>query len=416
MHRPSRLFAALCLALSLPSAVYAQSGQYTAPGELGRDPVDRREALRRAVDEARWRLGPLRLDPWLALRELAWVEQRGEDGDLTASLGAGLRGYVPVGSRLVLAAQALPEYIWWQDRDDARRLAGRYGAALFLHGNRLGLEIEALSSDQNGFVSSEVDRRAEVESENVAATLEIPLTSRMALFARAGRSDLEVTDDLPLDGDLSNLDRRTDSIEGGVRLRLGARLTVGLGAGSVETTFDAAARDRSNEGDFLLAELSWDRAKSGASVAVRKNDFRGAPGSELERFEETTWRAQLRWAPSRRMSWALYGQRELAYSVAAAEPFFVDERVGVRLGLPLGTRLAWTLFYEDGRHRFAGGGREDDVTSWGGGLGMPLGRRFRIDLSGRSTEVESALGGRVRTTELGFRAGLSLGEDKSGWF
>lgn len=415
MRRPSSLLSALCLAVALPAGVCAQSGQYTAPGELGRDPVDAREALRRAVDEARWRLGPLRLDPWLALRELAWVETRGQDGDLTASLGAGLRGYVPVGSKLVLAAQLLPEYIWWRDRADDRRLAGRYGAALFYHANRIGLEVKASSSDQNDFVSTEVDRQAEVDVTSLEASLDVPLTSRMALFARAGSHDVEITDDVPLGGDLSDLDRRSESVEGGLRLRLGSRLTLGLGAGSVETTFDDAARDRSNDGDYWLAELAWDRAKSGVSVSVRQNDLVGTPGSELETFDETTWRAQLRWSPSRRMGWALYGQRELAYSVAAAEPYYVDERVGVRLTLPVGTRLAASLFYEDGRHRFAGDLREDDTTSWGGSLSLPLGRRVRVDVNGRSSEID-APGGRVRTTELGLRAGLSLGEEKQGWY
>jgi hypothetical protein len=69
MCRPSSRLFVLALLLAAPLA--GQSSEYTAPGSLGSRPADEREALRAAVDEARWRLGPIRIEPWAALDEIA---------------------------------------------------------------------------------------------------------------------------------------------------------------------------------------------------------------------------------------------------------------------------------------------------------------------------------------------------------
>jgi len=411
MLRLPRLVIALPLLAAAAAPLAGQSGQYTPPGALGVHPVDAREALRAAVDEAPWRLGPIRLDPWLGLREIAWVENEGEPGDLTIAVGAGLRAYLPVGSRLVLTAHALPEYVWWRDRADDRRLASRAGAGLFYYANRLGLEVRASASDLDDYATPEVQRRTEVDARTLAARLDVPLGHRLALFVRAERGDFDVVDEDPVVADLENLDRTDTRLEGGVRLLLGHDLWIGVGAGTSESEFDAAALDLSNDGSHSLVEIGWNRPKLDVSYVVRRVELEPVAGSAFGGFDDTTWRGQVSWQPRRQSSLAVYAQSDLVYSVLSDAPYFLDERAGVRVGLPLGSRLALAGFYEDGEHDYSDG-RRDDVRSWGGTLDAPIYRRLRLAVAARTTEIEGDLG-RREIREVGLR--LSLGGSGPSW-
>src|SRR5688500_4493103 len=138
---------ALALLVAAPAA--AQFSQYTAPGSLLQRSTSRKEQMERALENARWRLGPLRLSPWFAIRDAADVSdafsgssgdlagQAEEDPDFTISLGAGLQGFVPFGSKTFFTFDALPQYVWWQEQEERRRLNGYYGAGLSAFFNRL---------------------------------------------------------------------------------------------------------------------------------------------------------------------------------------------------------------------------------------------------------------------------------------
>ena len=130
MRSSARLVSALAAAsFVFAPPMWAQYRQYTAPGALGERPEETREALERAVDEARWKLGPLRVEPVLGLSDLAYVDDgqpavagQDEGGDFTATATAGLRGYLPIGAHNTLALFAIPDYVWWKDQDELRRL------------------------------------------------------------------------------------------------------------------------------------------------------------------------------------------------------------------------------------------------------------------------------------------------------
>ncbi|MCP4655171.1 MAG: hypothetical protein GY856_07100 [bacterium] len=72
--------------------------QYIPPGSTtpGTE-IPNQENLNDQVEEARWRLGAIRLSPWLGVRDASFVvttdEQNEQQDDFTASVGAGLRAY-----------------------------------------------------------------------------------------------------------------------------------------------------------------------------------------------------------------------------------------------------------------------------------------------------------------------------------
>jgi hypothetical protein len=67
---------AILAALSTTSSLYGQFVEYTQPGGDTAQGEVEQEALEQAAEEARWRLGGLRVDPWLALRNVSRPERR----------------------------------------------------------------------------------------------------------------------------------------------------------------------------------------------------------------------------------------------------------------------------------------------------------------------------------------------------
>ncbi|MCU0293979.1 MAG: hypothetical protein MUF10_18675, partial [Thermoanaerobaculaceae bacterium] len=106
-----------------------------------------------AMETARWHLGPVRLQPWIGIRNFGYVDNAtgstdNPQSDFTISAGAGLRAYLPVGSKTILFARALPEYIWWKDTEYRRRWAGRYSAGALVFLNRVTIEAVGNRTEQ----------------------------------------------------------------------------------------------------------------------------------------------------------------------------------------------------------------------------------------------------------------------------
>ena len=101
---PVMVAAGATAALGFASLAFGQGGQYTSPGALGIAPENQRERMDTAAQAARWQLGALRLDPWVSLHDIRVNKNEGEDTDVSAGVGAGLRAYVPVGSKFLFAA------------------------------------------------------------------------------------------------------------------------------------------------------------------------------------------------------------------------------------------------------------------------------------------------------------------------
>jgi hypothetical protein len=395
------------------SPARCQTTQYIVPGALGQEPVDPQQGLQDAIDSARWRWGPVRVEPWLSLGELAWVESDDVPGDLTATAGTGLLGYLPVGSKVVLAAHALPSYTWWRDRVEDRHWGGRAGLGLFAYSDHLRVEVEATHSDLTRSVTAETDDRTRADASSLGARVEVPIGSRFALFARAGRVDHETPDDASAADPFEDLDHEERTLEGGLRWYVGGHLSVWVGAGGTEVEFDPEARDRSSEGSFEVVELLWERSTLSASLEAKLLELEGGTGSELERVDETVGSARLSWRPSRRVGGAVYVLRSLGYTILdPTAATFLDERVGASVDATAG-RMAVSFFYETGKNRYDDGA-EEDRDSLGASVGIPLGDRLRLSLGGRRTETSRA-GGEARTYDE-WRASISLGELVGRWF
>lgn len=399
----------------------AQSTQYTPPGTLGRPIVDRREALERAVEEARWRLGAVRVEPWIGLREVARVETESTDGatesDLTATAGAGLQLYLPVGSRTTLAAETLPEYVWWKERADDRRLAGRYSAGLFVHANRFALEATGRSLDGDTSIGTELEARVPTEQRFGRLLLEVPLGAGLALFGRAEVSSFEI-DAAQLAPETEVLERDEREWQAGVRWRRGA-FEIGAGAGGFAAEFDSVGGERDADGNSLVAELGLAREKLGFQLAATRFELEPADGSGFEGFDDVLGQARVWWNPRERFRWAFYGQERLTWSIEPERSYFVDRRLGTEVGLAFGRRLAARAFFESGENRYSRRTgqpeRTDDAESLGAGIDVQLRPGWKLSGLWRRTTVENPDFSVDRTIDE-LRVGLTFGNAPDGVF
>lgn len=427
MPARSRVFVT-ALALLIADVAGAQFDQYKTPGGPTGRPESRKEALERAMEEARWRLGAVRLDPWLSLSDVEWVDNatataagESETSDVTATLGAGLSAYLRTGPDLVWAAHALPEYVGWRELEDRRGVGGRYGLAAFGFWNRLTVQAGARRDERQGIVTPEVPRLVTQRNDRGGAALELRLSQHVGAFAAgealAFRSTLER--DEPDVADLERLDRDQTVLRAGVRWLLPRGWSVGLGAERTDVEFLDPAADRSNSGSAPLFELRRDAEDHHLRLELASRSLEPEPGSEFVPFDETSAELEAGFNTDGRVELWLYGGRRLVYSLSEDYSHFRDDRAGASIELELGWRTALRLFTEAGRGDYtpistAVPQRDDDVLAVGAELSFGLVRGTQLSLKARHLEVDSSLPGFDRSlTTLG--AGFAFGRGGPVW-
>lgn len=407
----------LALALLVAAPAAAQFSSYTAPGSLLQRSTTQREQMEQALENARWRLGPLRLAPWFAIRDAAYVSDafsgssggpsgqvEEEDPDFTISLGAGLQGYVPFGSKTFFTFDALPQYVWWQEQEERRRLNGYYGAGLFAFFNRLNAEATVRRAEEQGVLTPEFEQRIHSRQDRIAGLLELEITPALFAFAAADALELDtLTEDLGDDPRLppfQQLDRQERVLRGGLEYRSGERfrLAAGIERSEAEFNLDEAGRDRSNSGTAPILEVGYQGPRMQIDGGLAFRSLEPEPGSEFVPFDETTGQIRASWTPRWRLSYSLYVNRVLDYSLDGSYSHFTADRLGAAISSRIGRASAVNLFGETGVHDYAvslpgAPPREDDFTAYGTSIQLQVEERFRLSFGVVRTELDSDIPG-----------------------
>ncbi len=391
---------ALLAALLLTSPLAAQVRQYTPPGGANDQGAGRKQALEKAVEEARWHAGPLRFDPALWISDLSWVDRpaddlNGAESDLTARAGAGLRAYLPVGSKTTVAAYALPEYVWWKERVAERRVNQRFGLGTFTYFNRLAIAITAERNEDFDYATGEVLQRYTSRTEKIAADVEVPILRRLTIFAHgedsAVRSLVDSLDEPLFASFFDDLDRDDLAYRGGLRYYPRETLRLGAGVGHSETDFAADALDRSNSGDFWYVEAGYERPKLLIDVVYQASELVAQDDSGFSGFDGSTGGARIEWMPREKFSARLYGGRQLAYSLLVTDAAaYVDQLIGAGVDFAIGWRMRLDLFGEAGSHPYQGGDsgdRVDDLASYGVDLKIELPWSLNLQVGYRESKI-----------------------------
>ena len=409
-RRRSRLALLLLLAAAAPAAA-----QYREPGETMQLLPDRQEQLEKALDDAPWNLGKIRLSPWIGLRNVNYVreldaEGREQEGDLTATAGAGLRAYLKLGTHAVAAAHAIPEYVWWQKRDERNARVGRYGLGLFGWSNRIEGELTARRIEEVRFLSADALVHEPTRYDVLDASAQVRVLASIAVYGgiTSDRTRIDATSGLTSIDPALLLDRDSTTVRGGLRYLLrGRRGFVGAGVLSERTEFQAADAARSNEGSSWYAEAQLKGNHIDVGVQYDQHQLE-ADDSTFPGYDTAGGSAVVSLHPGWRLKYQLYGSRQLRYSALVVDSFIEEERAGAAVDVTLGEG-ALQLFYETGSDDYFGASpRHDDVTSRGAWLTFPI-RRLSLRVGGRETEFETAGGGTREVREVLGTVALSFG-------
>jgi hypothetical protein len=397
----------LCLAAADAGAQFLK---YTPPGGPQEEPESRKEQIEREVEEARYRLGPVRVAPWVTLRDIAYVRNLFSSGaeqpaDVTATAGAGFRAYLRNGRKATWTLQALPEYVWWQKETERRQLNGRY--LLGFHGffNRLTLEVRAGREQQQQIVTPEVPVPVSSRVDGGEILTEVELSRAFFAFASASINQQDnLVDDLsdPRTEGLVLLDREERILRSGLRWRPREKWSVALGAERSEVEFDRGVVDRSNSGTSPVAEFRFEGRRVGFRANAAARSLEAQRGGDFVPYDKVTGSAGLSLGTGGRLSTALYASRDLVYSLSSSYAYLDDERTGVSLTVGLGRRSQTRFFYETGTNSYTPfepgtPPRQDDVTSYGASLTFGLRRNLSFGLQALRSEFDANLPGADRS-------------------
>ncbi len=433
LSRRVRLRAALALSLwALPAGA-----QYTAPGTpTAARPVPSKDTFQTKLKDSPWKAGPIRLTPWLGLQDASIINSldnlgQTESKDFTLTIGAGLRGYLPAEPRVLWAAHALPEYVWWRDNEAKRSLNGRYGLALFVFFNRMTFELSQRRNEQQGFFSSELQALTTSQNDISTFSLDLDITNKLSLFGLASRQERRNEEDESII--FSALDRTEETGTIGLRYENQQGWTFELSHVDHSHKFAAEARALSNSGTSEVATIGLDRPGVGFRLTVAANDLKADEGSDFGTFDEATGAFDVLSKLHRRLAILGYLRRNQAYSIDGRYTQIVAERQGGRLHFDL-SKVVLSLFAETGEDDFVVNSidaldRLDDVTAYGATVHINL-KGLSFSVRAARTEYDSNLDPFDRdvtsvnfglklnaisrfTSELGER--LSLGSGDTDW-
>lgn len=414
-QRGWQICALVLISLAIDDPVFSQSVQYTPPGAFQERREDTQTLLERNIAEARWKAGRALFDPWFGIRDAAYVDNVGNQGqsDTTLTLGAGVRGWLPVGSEFTLAAHVLPEYVWWKDLSQRNRLNGRYGMGIFGNLGNTGIEATIERIDDAQFFSREFEDKVNTSTDQALLNLEFAVGQGLAVFAGGGLRSIDYEDDpdqqVP---SLSVVDRDELNARAGVKLELPRGFEVGIGAEYTQADFEPGASDLSNSGPAAIFLVDY----VGPALYVRANfayrTLEADGDSVFVDYDGLLGRAEIAYRAFGRVEFQLFGGNDLVYSFSDTWAYFEDTSIGIGARLGVTEWFNFRLFVETGDNDYTpfvemGPNRLDDYDAWGIDLNFKL-RRFAIYAGGSLTDYTSNLPDFDRDVTQ-FRTGLTFG-------
>ncbi|HKI04887.1 MAG TPA: hypothetical protein VKK31_23105 [Thermoanaerobaculia bacterium] len=400
----------------------AQVFQYTPPGGP-RELETRKEALARELEAARYHLGPVRIAPWATLQDVSYVRNLFATGptppdDVTATLGAGFRAYLHSGPKATWVTQVLPEYVWWSQQSDRRRINGRYFLDFYGFFNRLTLEAHAGREQRQRILTPEVPVPATNRRDGGEIFAEVETTQTLFAFTRFTFARQETLTDAvadPRTSGFSLLDRDEQVLQAGLSWRPRQPWALSVGVERTQEDFDSDALDRSSSGTSPVVGVHFQGRRVDFQVDLADRSLKASRGSLFVPYDKVTGNAALTLRGKTRLSTTLYANRNILYSVSASHAYFTEDKLGAALRLALGRRTEARVFAEAGTHdfiAFAAGAPpfEEDVSSYGGSVLFRLWRNLEVGLQAVHSEIDFGLpGGSLSYTTVGTTVNL-LGE------
>lgn len=352
-------------------------------------PVPVEDELKQQLDEARWGLGPLRIDPYFKLGNVGYNNNifgettSNATSDLTASVSGGLGFITPLGTRAYIRGGAGASYDWYLEQTGLRRLAPTGNLEILALWNRVRFQAGASLSQANVITTSEVAAALPEEKRELRGTVSVEVFRRLSFVAgyRQTRIRLDAASD---PGNYTNLDRDESVLRGGLEYAFRSYLHIGVAAEKAETRFE----DYSNNADFdatnYLVTAGYDQKKFFLHLEAGTSEVEPVESSTQAAYSEQTpiWGAFLSYLAGARTELRLFTSRRVQPSLSTVADFLVETRTGAGVGFRLGTRTTLNLQGEFGTNTYpvtqSISRPDQDVAKASAGVSFKVWRSARI--------------------------------------
>lgn len=404
------------IALGVATAAQAQFTQYSPPGGGSEDDESMKEALTKLMEQARWSVGPVKIEPWVGVGRVTYFkdlfpQREGNQSDFAVSAGAGITAFMPLGPRVLVAGHALPEFRWWKEYNKRNRWNGKYGLGVFADTGRLRIDLRTFKAREPWYLGYDNEVPIDVRREGARLDSEVRLFPRFSLFASGEQIYWRYSDSDLDDGiapRLTTLDRDERRISGGILYRLGTRTTLMFGQEKSKTDFLVSTYDQSNTGTAPVVGLTYTGARLDASVRFSEYALKPTEASQFVPFDGRTGRARIDWRFSELSRLSLYGTRALSFRFGGTD-YFQFTRMGAAFRFPVGYRLRASVFGESGTHDYLVAGRaSEDVRSYGATASVRLRQRGSLNMRWERATYQAEGMAASRSTSR-FHFGLDFG-------
>lgn len=404
MRRTEWVCGWLALLVFLTGAVSVRA-QLTSDEVPRERTVPRSEQLRRQLEASRYHLGPFRIQPRFMVRDLGYNDNvfgSSDDkvSDWTATAIGGVHWMLPVGPKMYVVGDALPEYTYYQKLSDRRFFGGTYNASVILPLSRMSVEANGSTSKSLAIVSSEIEAPAVRKLDHGHLESEIEVVQRFSIFASGAAEKHRYEVDTASTGALARvreLDRDETAVRGGFRYKPLSFFDVSVAAEHTTGEFIVNPLVRDNVSDAVLLGLHYDRPRVLFNVTAGNRKGKPRNLSTFPEYSTTTGAWYLRYSLGAPIDLEGYGHRRVTYGLETTNPYFFDTRNGAAVSARIGYRVSVRAFGEVGDNdyplivqpRVPTVKRKDQVATIGGGLSVRLYRNSSFTVVVSQSEFDS---------------------------
>ncbi len=351
--------------------------------------VSEQEQVKSDMERSRLRLGPVRILPSVSVPTAGYDSNifgsvGNPVGDWTATVSAGARFLVPLGSKVYLRANAFPQYTWYATLSDRNSLGGVYDASLLGFFNHAFLELKGFYTESYQIYSSQLPALALVKTQGGTGNLELQVSSHVSIFASGLLQTIAYTQPgatLPGQIEVQLNDRTDNAVRSGIHYLFSSQWKVGALVEETWSDFEFVPETRNNRSTGYLVTMDYNQPKFYVNLTGGYREGRAIDNSFFPSYSTPTGSLFASYFPIRWLEIQAYGHRRVTYSVTTPlQPYYFENRGGGGLNIQALPRVLLRGFAEEGpnnyplREPFGQGTitRKETVLTYGGGLSIHL--------------------------------------------
>ncbi len=346
---------------------------------------------------ARSHVGPFYITPSVQLKELGidsnvFNSAGDQKADFTFNLAPKADVWVPIARRALFRTTVGTDLVWYAQYKSERSVDPQFSTRAEGYVSRLTVFAENAYLNTRQRPNFEIDLRSRHFENNFLGGFDLRLTPKVSFEAAGRRFDTQYDQDAQVGNTYlqKTLNRTTTGLQATLRDRLTPLTTIAVRYDNLLDRFEFSPSRESRSTRVMPGVELNPRALISGRAYLGYRRFTPLQPEVLPKFSGLVAEIDLSYTLLGATNFGVRYRRDLTYSYEDAQPFFVDNSVGVTARRALGSRFDAIVFVD--RHKYEYQEtldtavaapipvppRIDDTWSYGVGVGYRLGANRRI--------------------------------------